>query len=292
MKLPNPLDRVRTAIHSGMGQATSSGRTFLHIRVDQIDPSKFQPRRSIDGQALKELRESIEQWGVLEPILIRRKEDRFEIISGERRWRACQDLGLEEIPCIIKDVSDEESFKLSLTENLQRNNLTPLEEALAFQAMLERGIARNQAEIGRMLGIRQQRVSDKLRLLSLPPEVQAYFDDFRYQDSFTQKHGEILAKLTDGAQIKELAKRVVDERLSTRETLRLVEKLLKKPKAARARSRQPRRLHISRHRHGFTLKLSFDSRRDSLEDLMRELMDAVDKLQKEFGPAIGAGKWK
>ena len=284
MKLNNPLERVRDVIHSGMGEA-GEGRTFAFINLDQLDPSPMQPRQDINGEAMEDLRQSIAAHGVLEPIIVRRKEDRYEIISGERRWRACRDIGVEEIPCVFKNVSDIEAFNISLTENVQRNNLTPLEEARAFRHMLDTKIARNQSEIGKILGIRQQRVSDKLKLLELPEEVQAFFGNGKYQDRFTQKHGEILGRLNDRVGIQEAAQKVIEKRLSTRETEKLVEQLLsKKPKEEHKKARLPRRLHVSRSRHGFCLKLTFDDRRDSIEDAIGELLKTIEKLRKDFAP--------
>lgn len=282
MKLNNPLERVRDVIHSGMGKTSWEGRSLVYLNLDQLDPNPFQPRENLNGPAMEELCESIRQSGVLEPILIRRKEDRYEIISGERRWRACQRLELQEIPCILKEASDAESFQLALTENLQRNNLTPMEEARAFRRMLELKIARNQTEIGRLLGIRQQRVSDKLRLMQLPLEVQAYFHQTEHQDRLSQKHGEILAKLGDPDQIREVAQRILQDQLSTRETLRLIEKLKKRSSEATRKVRPARRIHVLRKRHGFTLKFSFDTRRDTLEEALLELAETAEKLRKEF----------
>jgi len=289
MKLNNPLERVREVIHSGMGQTPGEGRMFAFINLDQLDPNPFQPRHRFDGQAMEELCQSIEQHGVIEPIIARRKEDRYEIISGERRWRACQELGLEEIPCVLKAVSDSEAFQLALTENVQRNDLTPIEEAEAFRRMLDMEIAKNQAEVGEILGIRQQRVSDKLRLLELPKEVQDLLGDEQYQDRFTQKHGEIVGRLGDSTKIRAAAQKVVEGELSTRETLELVERMQERKSARKQRKvKAPRPLHVSRSRHGFTLKFSFDRRRDSLQETVEELLRTVERLRKEFAPEDGA----
>jgi ParB family chromosome partitioning protein len=285
MKLNNPLERVRDVIHSGMGQPPAEGRIFAFINLDQLDPNPFQPRHSFDGEAMEDLCRSIEQHGVIEPIIVRRKEDRYEIISGERRWRACQKLGLEEIPCVLKNVSDAEAFKLALTENIQRNNLTPLEEAEAFRRLLDMKIARTQTEIGEILGIRQQRVSDKLRLLELPKDVQALFGDSRYHVRFTQKHGELVGRLPDAAMIQEAANKIVEEELSCRETRKLVLRMMKQKTLTGATpGRPPKLLHVSRNRHGFTLKLSYDRRRDSLEQALAELLHMAERLRKEFTP--------
>lgn len=282
MKLNNPLERVREAIQSGMGQAITEGRVFAFIQVDQIDPNPYQPRQKINGQALEELRQSIEQAGVIEPIVVRRKEDRYEIISGERRWRACCDLELKEIPCVLRNVSDEEAFRLALVENLQRNALTPLEEALAFQRLLDLKIARNQADVGKILGIRQQRVSDKLRLLELPTEVRELFED-PYHEHITQKHGEFLLKLKDSAMIRMVAQKITQESLSTRETLHLVQKLLsQKPADSFKKTRYQQKVLVIRTRHGFSLKVNFDKRHDSLEDILGDLVPTLDKLRKDF----------
>jgi len=285
MKLNNPLERVRDVIHAGMGQPPAEGRIFAFINLDQLDPNPFQPRHSFEGEAMDELCRSIALHGVIEPIIVRRKEDRYEIISGERRWRACQKLGIQEIPCVLKNVSDAEAFKLALTENIQRNNLMPLEEAEAFQRLLDMKIARTQAEIGEILGIRQQRVSDKLRLLELPEEVRALFGDSRYQNHFTRKHGEIIGRLPDAAQIREAANKVVEEELSCHETWKLVKRMQKQQTLGAGKVGRPvKPVHVARNRHGFTLKLSFDRRRDSLEQALSDLLQMVERLRKEFAP--------
>lgn len=284
MKLTNPLERVREVIQSGMGPAAGEGRAFAFIQVDQLDPNPYQPRRRINEESLDDLRRSIQESGVIEPIVVRRKEDRYEIISGERRWRACRELGMEEIPCVLKNVPDEEAFRLALVENLQRNALTPLEEALAFRRLLDLKVARTQADIGKLLGIRQQRVSDKLKLLDLPEEVQSFFGTDSTAERFSQKHGELLLRLRDPVKIQSAAKRVISEALSTRETSKLVEKLLN-AKLARSIRGSPSSLKIQvhRHRHGFTLKVRFDDRRDVLEDTFEDLDKMTDTLRKEFG---------
>jgi ParB family chromosome partitioning protein len=148
--------------------------------------------------------------------------------------------------------------------------------------MLDMNMASNQAEVGQILGIRQQRVSDKLRLLQLPPQVQSYFDDFESRDRFTQKHGEILARLEDAEKIQAVAQRVVDESLSTRETRQIVDRFLSRGSIQRSARQQIRRLQVSRKRHGFTLKVSFDKRKDSIEETIQELMQLINQLQKEF----------
>ncbi|MDP7128931.1 MAG: ParB/RepB/Spo0J family partition protein [Planctomycetota bacterium] len=285
MKLNNPLERVRNVIHSGMG-AQGEGRTFLYIQTSELDPNPFQPRLHIDEGAIEDLRRSIAEHGILEPIVVRRKEDRYEIISGERRWRASQAIEMEEVPCVMREASDEESFQLALTENIQRDDLTPLEEAQAFQKMMEMKIASNQTEVGNMLGIRQQRVSDKLKLLELPESVQQYFGE-RYQDRFTQKHGEYLSRLKDQKKIEQIACRIIEERLSTRETQQLIDKLLQRRPATKKKIRRPKRLNITKSRNGFNLKVSFDRRRDSIEDIVEELMKMVERLRKEFSAESG-----
>jgi ParB family chromosome partitioning protein len=186
----------------------------------------------------------------------------------------------------MREATDEESFQLALTENIQRDDLTPLEEAQAFKRMMEMKIASNQTEIGNMLGIRQQRVSDKLKLLDLPGSVQKYFGE-RYQDRFTQKHGEYLSRLTDQKKIEQIALQIIEERLSTRETQQLVDKLLQRKPTAKKTIRLPKRINITKSRNGFNLKVSFDRRRDSIEDIVGELMKMVEKLRKEFSAESG-----
>lgn len=147
------------------------------IRLAEIRPGRFQPRRPISQESLKELCDSIREKGVIQPVLVRRASGGgYELIAGERRFRACQRLGLTNIPAIVKQATDQEALEMALVENLQRENLNPMEEARGYQR-LAREFSLTQEEMARKVGKERPTVANALRLLTLPPEVQAMVED-------------------------------------------------------------------------------------------------------------------
>jgi len=148
-----------------------------NLRIAEIRPGRFQPRRPISQESIRDLSESIKEKGVIQPVLVRRSPDGgYELIAGERRLRACQKLGLASIPAMIRQATDQEALEMALVENLQRENLNPMEEARGYQR-LAREFNLTQEEMARKVGKERPTVSNALRLLSLPPEVQAMVED-------------------------------------------------------------------------------------------------------------------
>lgn len=210
----------KTGLGKGLGllvgeadAETAGMRPDSTLPLSEITPNKGQPRKSFDEDELAELADSIKQNGILQPLLVRRKGDIYEIVAGERRYQAARIAGLKEVPVVIRDVSDDEIFKLALIENLQRSDLSPLEEASGYRQLIkEKGLT--QDELAKILSRSRSTITNTLRLLDLPEEVQQLVEEGR----LTAGHARaILAVPSEEGRIA-LARKVVDERLSVRQT--------------------------------------------------------------------------
>lgn len=183
------------------------------VPLEKIIPNKNQPRKNFDEESLEELADSIKQNGVLQPILVRKKGNTYEIVAGERRYQASKKAGLTEIPVIVRDISDDDVFKLALIENLQRSDLDPIEEAQGFKTLLTKS-GMTQAELGKALSKSRPAIANALRLLDLPDEVQ----EMMVNRQLTAGHARaILAVASEEGRIK-LAQKVVDDGLTVRQT--------------------------------------------------------------------------
>ena len=183
------------------------------LLLSDIIPNKGQPRKNFDEEALEELSDSIKQNGVLQPILVRKKGRKYEIVAGERRYQASKRAGLTEIPVVIRDISDEDVFKLALIENLQRTDLDPIEEAQGFKTLIDTS-GMTQAELGKALSKSRPAIANSLRLLDLPKEVQ----QMMVERKLTAGHARaILAVASEEGRIK-LAEKVVEDGLTVRQT--------------------------------------------------------------------------
>jgi len=205
-----------------------AGRTLLTLPVDAIDRSAGQPRKRFDEERLEELAASIKEHGVVEPILVRRHGARFRIVAGERRWRAAQRAGLQEIPAVVRDASDRQAFELALVENLQRADLNPIEEAEAFEVLAEQGLT--QEEVARRIGKDRSTVANALRLLKLPEDVR----DLVRDGQLDMGHARALLGLEGADEIRRVAQRAVREGLSVRSTEALVRERTRKAPARKA----------------------------------------------------------
>ena len=219
------LGRGLSALLEDGDSSTTSTGGVRTIPIDRIAPNPDQPRRHFDEAALDELAQSIAQRGVLQPILVRNHEGTFQIIAGERRWRAAQKAQLHEIPAIVRHSDDGNTAELALIENIQREDLNALEEARAYRALSE-NYGHNQSDIGRIVGKSRSHVANLIRLLDLPADVQAMLA----AGDLSMGHARALLGADDASA---LAKQVVAEGLSVRE----VEKLVKKGGASGTRAR-------------------------------------------------------
>jgi ParB family chromosome partitioning protein len=190
---------------------------IINVQISQIKPNPFQPRENFDNQSIEELAQSIKEKGVIQPLLVRRKGDFFELIAGERRLRAANLLNLQEIPVIVKDVEDRDSLELALIENIQREGLNPIEEAHAYQYLIDK-FQVTQEKISAVIGKARVSITNTLRLLKLPHEIQEEIKKGRI--SFA--HGRALLELDDPNQQRRLAQEVISKSLSVNELENLI----------------------------------------------------------------------
>lgn len=196
----------------------------IMVRINEVEPNRDQPRKDFDEDALMELADSIRQFGILQPLLVQKKKNYYEIIAGERRWRAAKLAGIKEVPIIVKDYTDQEIVEISLIENIQRENLNPIEEAMAFKRLLQE-FKLKQDEVAERVSKNRTAVTNSMRLLKLSPRVQQMIID----DMISTGHARALLAIDDEEQQFILANKIFDEKLSVRETEKLV-KALKNPK--------------------------------------------------------------
>ena len=195
------------------------------LNINKVEPNRDQPRRNFDEDALLELAESIKQFGILQPLLVQKKDDYYQIVAGERRWRAAKMAGIKEVPVIIKQLSDQEIIEISLIENIQRENLNPIEEALAYKRLLNE-FNLKQDEVAERVSKSRTAVTNSMRLLKLNEKVQQMVID----EMLTTGHARALLGIDDQEKQFLVAQKIFDEKLSVRDTEKLVKKLQKEKK--------------------------------------------------------------
>ncbi len=212
----------------GAGETEASG--VREIPISQISPNRLQPRQDFDPEKLAELAASIREHGLVQPVVVRPVDGGYELIVGERRWRACQQAGLRVIPAVVKDLdSDADVLEVALVENLQREDLNPLEEASAFRYLIEE-LGLTQEEVSRRVGRSRPQVANTLRLLNLDPAMQEELKAGR----ITMGHAKALLSLTDKASQGALFRRILAKGLSVREAEDLARRLAEGPAAGDA----------------------------------------------------------
>ena len=197
------------------------------VKITKVEPNRKQPRKNFDEDALQELADSIKQFGLLQPILVQDRKDYYEIIAGERRWRAAKLAGLKEVPVIIREYTEKEIVEISLIENIQREDLNPIEEAQAYKRLLEE-FNMKQDEVAERVSKSRSAVTNSIRLLKLSNEVQQMLID----DMITTGHARALLSIEDKELQYSLAQRIFDEKLSVRDVEKIMKSLQKptKPK--------------------------------------------------------------
>lgn len=206
----------------------------IMVKINEVEPNRDQPRKDFDEDALMELADSIKQFGILQPLIVQKKKNYYEIIAGERRWRAAKLAGLKEVPIIVKNYTNQEIVEISLIENIQRENLNPIEEAMAFKRLLEE-FNLKQDEVAERVSKSRTAVTNSMRLLKLSERVQQMIVD----DMISTGHARALLAIDDEEQQYMLANKIFDEKLSVRETEKLV-KALKNPKKEVKKEKQER----------------------------------------------------
>lgn len=203
-----------------------SNRSAEELKLSDLEPNRGQPRKDFDDETLAELADSISQHGILQPLLVRPIfGGGYQIVAGERRWRAARMAGLTTVPAIIRELDDEQVMEIALIENLQREDLSPLEEAMGYQSLMD-SYDMTQEEVAKIVGKSRSAVANVLRLLKLPEEVQALIRG----GQVSAGHGRALLSFPDDAEKIAVAKRVIEEDLSVREVERLAQKANEVPK--------------------------------------------------------------
>lgn len=196
-------------------------REIIEVSLDDIIPNRFQPRLSFDEQGLNELAESIRQHGIIQPLVLRKIGDKYEIIAGERRYKASYIAGLTKVPAVIIDLNDNESAEVAIVENIQRKDLSPIEEAKSYKKLLDRGYL-TQDQLASRMGKNQSTVSNKLRLLNLDEKVQ----DALLNNKISERHARSLLKLDNKEEQKEVLDEIIEKRLNVRDTEDLINRKL------------------------------------------------------------------
>jgi len=219
--------------------AAAAGEAPFEVPVNAIVPNKFQPRRVFDEEALDELSQSIKQYGVLQAIVVRKTMAGYELVAGERRWRAAQLAGFKAIPAVIREYTDGEMTEIALIENIQREDLNIIEEAFAYRRLMEE-FGLTQEEVAKKIGRSRSMIANVIRLLNLEPEVQ----DHVSRGTLTMGQARPLLGLNDREKQIEAANTIIEEDLSARDAEELVRRLIKSPKKKIVKSSEPKEIYI------------------------------------------------
>ena len=264
------------------------------VPISQIEPNRYQPRDYFDEESLAGLTASIRELGVLQPILVRKIEnDRYELVAGERRWRAAKRAGLQHIPVVVRDVTDEISLQHALVENLHRENLNPLEEAAGYQQLIE-DFNLTQEEVARRVGKSRSAVTNLLRLFQLPPQVQKLVAESR----ISAGHAKALLGTPDRAFQEALARRIVTDGLSVRDTEEAVRRRNEQPDEEEAprpapgtgKLPPPGLLELEEllaDRFDTRVKINLGPKRGKMVIEFADLED-LERIYKVMGPPAGA----
>ena len=223
--IPTKIPTTNREDKEASGSNKPADGQIQDLNITEVEPNKNQPRKTFDEDALLELADSIKQHGIITPLLVTKKGDRYMIVAGERRWRAAMKAGLKVVPAVVKNLTDEEISEIAIIENLQREGINAIEEAFAFKALIdEHGYTQDQ--VAEKISKSRVYVTNSLRLLKLSPKVQ----EMVIQELLTAGHARALLPITDENEQSETAQKVFDENLSVRETEKLVKGLGKTAK--------------------------------------------------------------
>lgn len=255
-------------------------REGITLPISMIEPNPLQPRKNFEEDNLLELAESMKNFGILQPILVRKKDKTYEIITGERRWRAAKIAGLKEIPVIVKTLTEKELAEISLIENIQRENLNVMEEANAYKRLIEE-FDLTHDELASRIGKSRSAITNTMRLLGLAPAVQK----MAAEGLISMGHARCLLAITDAAQQEEIGMMIFDKQLSVRETENHIKSLTRPPKEIKKTKLSPEMKEVERRMsEHFGSKVTLTSRKNhsgkieinytSLDDLER-IMDIL-----------------
>lgn len=232
--IPDAVGEAKAKKESEESKASGdAGSQEALVKITAVEPNRKQPRKNFDEDSLQELADSIRQVGVIQPILVQDRKDHYEIIAGERRWRAAKLAGLKEVPVIIRDYTEQEIMEISLIENIQREDLNPIEEAQAYKRLLEE-FNLKQDEVAERVSKSRTAVTNSMRLLKLGEKVQQMVID----EMISTGHARALLAVEDQEEQYELAQKIFDEKLSVREVEKLVKNLHKPEKVQKKQENQ------------------------------------------------------
>lgn len=256
--------RKKTEPAAAQEQTDTSEGELRYIDINDIKPNATQPRKSFDENKLEELAESIEQHGLIQPLVLRAAGQGYEIVAGERRWRAARMIGLKELPCVVRELTDEENMLLAIIENMQREDLNPIEEAEGLKQMIDT-YGLTQEQVSRGVGKSRPYITNSLRLLKLPPKLRYMTADGR----LTVGHARALAAVKDEKLQQALAERVVNEGLSVRQIEKLAQesgKSTAKKKPRKTKSADEKRVEMElREALGTKVSLQRNGARGKIE---------------------------
>ncbi|HUS59477.1 MAG TPA: ParB/RepB/Spo0J family partition protein [Planctomycetota bacterium] len=220
-------------------QAAGDPQVVLQLKVSEVHPNRNQPRREFDDDALTELMESIASNGIIQPVIVRRDGEAYELIAGERRWRAAARLNLEYVPALLRQVDDAQSLELALIENIQRQDLNPIEKAKAYKELIAKfSLTQDQAAV--KLGMKRSSIANMLRLLELPEDIQQLVS----RGTLSMGHARAILGLGDVAEQRRLAQRIEKEDLSVRHVEKYVADFQKSPSSENLLQQSPKPPHI------------------------------------------------
>ena len=224
---------VKHATVSTASSAEEGKDGTLMVKLSKVEPNREQPRKNFDEDSLQELAESLKQFGMLQPILVQNRGDYYEIIAGERRWRAAKIAGLKEVPVIVRELTDQEIVEISLIENIQREDLNPIEEAEAYEQLIKE-YSLKQDEVAEKVSKSRVAITNSLRLLKLDERVRQMV----IEEKLKSGHARTLIPIEDGDLQYEIAQKIFDEKLSVRETEKLVKGILNGNKKKKENKKQ------------------------------------------------------
>ena len=266
-------------IKKGLGRGLSSliGETKVETKTNklslsEITPNKFQPRKNFDEESLNDLTNSIRERGVIQPIIVRKADDNYEIIAGERRWLAAKKAGLHDIPVVVTDADDLKSLEFAIVENVQRHDLNPLEEALGYKRLIDE-FSYDQEKVSKFIGKSRSYITNTLRLLNLPSDVLKFVEEKK----ITAGHAKILVGLDNASFI---ASKIIEKKLSVRQTENFV-KIFKKKAYKKTISKDPNIMHLEEsliNKIGLSVSIKNDKRNKGTITFSYHDMDQLNKI--------------
>lgn len=254
-------------------------KEIIEVSLDDIIPNRFQPRLAFDEDALNELAKSIRQHGIIQPLVLRKVGNKYEIIAGERRYKASYIAGLTKVPAVVIDLNDNESAEVAIVENIQRKNLSALEEAKSYKKLLDRGYL-TQDELAIKMGKTQGSISNKLRLLNLSEVVQ----NALLNNEISERHARSLLRLDDSEEQEEVLHRIITERLNVRDTDTLINSILSTKDFVQVRA--PKSLGGSKKKEEYDFDTLFNNYKEEITNEPAIETEETPKIEVEEVPKI------